>query len=290
MWFYLFISPWLVGFIVFTAGPIIASLILSFTRADPVDWPPQWIGLDNYTRMLNDPLFWKSLGVTTYYTLLSVPLSVIFAVILALLLNQQIPFLSFWRTAYYLPSVTAGVAVALMWSWVFEPTFGLLNGTLYSLTGIVGPKWLLDPYLVIPTFVIMDLWRFGGPMLIYLAAIQGVPTTLYESAELDGANVIQKMWYITIPAITPVIFFNFIMGIIGSFQVFTNAYVITEGGPSYASYFYVFAIYRNAFELVGNMGYASALSWVLFVVLLFFTLLAFKSSKFWVHYEAPSPK
>lgn len=290
MWFYIFISPWIVGFIVFTAGPILASFALSFTHADPIDFPPKWIGLSNYVTMVHDQLFWKSLEVTIYYTALEVPLSVLFAVFVALLLNQKIPLLSMWRTIFYLPAVTAGVAVSLMWWWIFDPTFGLINGTLYSLFHIVGPKWLLDPNLVIPTFVVMDLWRFGGPMLIYLAAIQGVPTTLYEAAEIDGANVLQRMRHVTIPSITPVIFFNLIIGIINSFQVFNNAYIITQGGPDYASYFYVYNIYQNAFIYVQNMGYAAALSWVLFVVMVFFTLLAFKSSEFWVHYEAPTAK
>ncbi|MGH2459532.1 MAG: carbohydrate ABC transporter permease [Chloroflexota bacterium] len=289
-WFYIFISPWIIGFIVFTAGPIVASAYLSLTHNDPVNWPPKWVGAENYVFMFHDPLFWKSLEVTLYYTALEVPLSVVFAVVIALLLNQSIPGLSFWRTVYYLPAVTAGVAVSLMWWWIFEPTYGLLNGTLWSLFHIVGPKYLIDPTLVIPTFVLMDLWRFGGPMLIYIAGIQGVPTTLYEAAEIDGANVIQKMWHVTIPSITPVIFFNLIMGIIGSFQVFTNAYVITQGGPNYATYFYVFAIFQNAFAYAGNMGYADALSWVLFVIMLAFTFLAFKSSQFWVHYESPGAK
>jgi len=290
IWFYILIAPWLVGFLVFTAGPVVASALLSFTHADPVTWPPQWVGIANYVTMVHDPLFWKSLTVTLYYTVLEVPLSVVFAVIIAILLNQTIPALALWRTIYYLPAVTAGVAVSLMWWWIFNPDFGLINGTLYSLFHIIGPKWLLNPNLVIPTFVIMDLWRFGGPMLIYLAGIQGVPTTLYEAAEIDGANVLQKTWHVTLPSITPVIFFNFIMGIIASFQVFTNAYVITQGGPNYASYFYVYAIYQNAFTYVGSMGYAAALSWVLFLVMLLATYIAFRSSEFWVHYESPGAK
>lgn len=288
IWFHIFILPWIVGFILFAGGPILASSYLSLTHNDPVNWPPKFIGLLNYDQLIHDPLFWKSLGVTVYYVLLEVPLSVIFAVVIALLLNQKIPLLSLWRTVYYLPAVTAGVAVALMWGLVFNPTFGLLNGTLYSLFGIVGPQWLIDPRWVIPTFVIMGLWQFGGPMLIYLAGIQAVPTTLYEAAELDGANVIQKMWHVTVPSITPVIFFNLIMGIIGSFQTFTPAFVLTQGGPDYASYFYVYNIYQNAFTYVSNMGYADALSWILFMVMLLFTLLAFQSSHFWVHYEAPN--
>jgi multiple sugar transport system permease protein len=286
IWFYIFISPWLVGFIMFTAGPILASGALSFTHNDPVNWPPKWVGLANYQLMWVDPLFWKSLQVTIYYTFVSVPLSVAFATFIALLLNEQLPLISVWRTIYYLPAIISGVPVAVMWWLMFNSSFGLINGTLYGLTGIVGPRWLSDPPWVMPAFIIMSLWAFGGPMLIYLAAIQGVPTHLYESAQLDGANVFQQIWHITIPSITPVIFFNGVMAIIASFQVFTNAFVITQGGPNYASYFFILHIYNNAFTYIANMGYADALSWVLFTIMLVFTYLAFRSSHAWVHYEA----
>jgi multiple sugar transport system permease protein len=286
IWFYIFISPWLVGFLLFTAGPIIASALLSFTHNDPVNWPPKWVGLANYQLMWVDPIFWKALQVTCYYTFFSVPLNVCFATLIALLLNEQLPFVSVLRTIYYLPAIISGVPVAVMWWLLFNSSFGLINGTLYALTGIVGPRWLTDPPWVMPAFLLMSLWAFGGPMLIYLAAIQGVPTQLYESAELDGANVFQQIWHITLPSITPVIFFNGIMAIIASFQVFTNAFVITQGGPNYASYFFVIHIYNNAFTYIANMGYADALSWVLFTVMLVFTWLAFRSSRHWVHYEA----
>jgi len=172
-----------------------------------------------------------------------------------------------------------------MWNFVFMPSFGLLNGTLYSLFGIEGPGWLTDPVWTIPTFVLMSLWQFGGPMLIYLAGIQGVPTQLYESAEIDGATMLQQIRHITLPSITPVIFFNAVMAIIGTFQVFTGAYIITKGGPQYASWFFVYMIYQNAFTYIANMGYAAALSWVLFLVMLFFTALAFRSARYWVFYE-----
>ncbi|HEV8633482.1 MAG TPA: sugar ABC transporter permease [Chloroflexota bacterium] len=285
IWFYIFISPWLVGFILFTAGPIIASGALSFTHNDPVNWPPKWVGLANYQLMWVDPLFWRSLQVTIYYTFLAVPLSVCFATFIALLLNEKLPLVSVWRTVYYLPAIMSGVPVAVMWWLLFNSSFGLINGTLYQLTGIVGPRWLSDPPWVMPAFILMSLWAFGGPMLIYLAAIQGVPTHLYESAQLDGANVFQQIWNITIPSITPVIFFNGVMAVIASFQVFTNAFVITQGGPNYASYFFILHIYNNAFTYIANMGYADALSWVLFSIMLVFTYLAFRSSHAWVHYE-----
>jgi multiple sugar transport system permease protein len=285
IWFYIFISPWLVGFILFTAGPIVASGALSFTHNDPVNWPPKWVGLANYQLMWVDPLFWKSLTVTIYYTFIAVPASVAFATFIALLLNEKLPLVSVWRTIYYLPAIMAGVPVAVMWWLLFNSSFGLINGTLYAVTGIVGPRWLSDPPWVMPAFILMSLWAFGGPMLIYLAAIQGVPTHLYESAQLDGANVFQQIWNITIPSITPVIFFNGVMAVIASFQVFTNAFVITQGGPNYASYFFILHIYNNAFTYISNMGYADALSWVLFSIMLVFTYLAFRSSHAWVHYE-----
>lgn len=272
---------------VFTAFPILASAYLSFTHNDPVNWPPKWVGLANYDLMIHDKLFYQSLKVTAYYTAVEVPLSILVAIFIGLMLNQKVPFLSFFRTIYYLPAITPAVAVSLMFGWVFSPSFGLLNGTLYSMFHVIGPKWLVQPELVIPTFVIMGLWQFGGAMLIYLAAIQNVPTALYEAAKIDGANIWQQTMNVTIPAITPVIFFNLILGVIASSQIFTPAYIITQGGPQYASFFYVFNIYQNAFTYISNMGYADALSWVLFIVMLILTFLAFKSSHFWVHYEAP---
>lgn len=283
IWFYIFISPWIIGYILWVGGPMIASFYLSFTNYQ-VNEPPRWIGLSNYQGLFADPLFWQSLRVTAYFTFLAVPLAVVFAVIIALLLNQSIPLLSVWRTIYYLPSVTSGVAVALMWSWIFQPDFGLINVVLDSLFGIQGPHWLLDTRWVIPTFVIMSLWGFGGPMLIYLAAIQGIPTPLYEAAELDGASKLRQTVSITIPLITPVIFFNLVMSIIASFQTFTNAFIITQGGPNYASYFYIYYLFQNAFVYF-RMGYASAQAWILFVIVITLTILAFRSQRYWVYYE-----
>ena len=285
LWFYVLIAPWLAGFLLFSGGPTIASAYLSFTHNDPVNWPPKWVGVTNYEVMLKDRLFWKALQVTSYYTVLVVPLSVGLATFIALLLNERIPGQSVWRTIYYLPAIVSGVPVAIMWAWIFQPQFGLVNGTLYSLTGIQGPRWLSDPSWTIPAFVMMSLWQFGGAMLIYLAAIQGVPTHLYESAQMDGANKMQQIWNITLPLISPVIFFNGIMAIIASFQVFTNSYVITQGGPNYATWFMVYMIYQNAFTYIANMGYADALSWVLFVIMLAFTYMAFRMSRNVVHYE-----
>jgi len=286
-WFYLLISPWMIGFVVFLAGPILASSYLSFTHNDPVNWPPKWVGGANYQLMITDTIFWTSLRVTFYYTLFSVPLSILTATTVALLLNQKIPLVSMWRTIYYLPAVTSGVAVSLLWQWIFNSNFGLINGMIYTIFHVTGPKWLTNEHWSMPAFIIISLWQFGGPMLIYLAAIQNVPSALYEAAELDGAGAIKQMWHVTVPLITPVIFFNLILNIISSFQVFTPAYVITQGGPHYSTFFYVYNIYTNAFTYISNMGYADALSWVLFMIMLVFTLAAFKSAQWWVFYETP---
>jgi multiple sugar transport system permease protein len=283
IWFYVFIAPWFVGFLLWVAGPMLASLYLSLNEYQVVS-PPTWVGLGNYQMLFADPIFAQSLRVTAYYTFLSVPLAVLFAVVVAMLLNQPIPFVGVWRTIYYLPSVTSGVAVALMWWFIFHPSVGLVNVTIYSLTGVVGPGWLVDTRWVIPTFVIMSLWAFGGPMLIYLAAIQGIPTQLYEAAEIDGASKVRQMVTITIPLITPVIFFNLVMNIISSFQAFINAYIITQGGPNYASYFYIYYLFQNAFNYF-RMGFASAQAWILFFIIMTLTAIAFWSQKHWVHYE-----
>lgn len=281
--FFLFISPWLIGHLIFTYGPIVVSAWLSLTEYDLVN-PPKFVGLKNYQEMLSSRLFWQSLKVTVYYTLGSVPLGVIGALSVATLLNQKIPGLSLWRTIFYLPVVTSGVAVSLLWSWIFQPSFGLVNILLYELFGIQGPAWFFDENWAIPAFIIMSLWGIGGPMLIYLAGLQGIPTQLYEAAEIDGANGMRKFLHITLPLITPVVFYNTVMSIIGSFQVFTQSFVITQGGPNYASYFYVLHLYQHAFQYF-RMGYASALAWVLFCIILVITIVMFKLSNRWVYYE-----
>lgn len=282
--FYLLVAPWVVGFLVFQAGPILASLGFSLTRYDVIQ-PPRWVGLGNFQEMLfNDPLFWQALKVTAYYTLLAVPLGMVVALLLAVLLNQRVPALPFFRTIFYLPSVIAGVAVSLLWIWLLNPTFGLINYGLRVLFGIQGPKWLLSSEWVIPSFVLMSLWGAGVTVIIYLASLQGVPTTLYEAAELDGANRWRRFRHVTIPMISPVILFTFITGMIGAFQVFTQAYIMTGGGPNYASLMYSLYIYQNAFRYF-RMGYASALAWVLFAIIMALTLLTFRLSSNRVYYE-----
>lgn len=263
---------------------MVASLILSFTRYDVIT-PPVFVGLKNYIEIFKDELTWQALKVTTYYTIGSVCVTVAGALIIATFLNQKLPLLSLWRTIYYLPVVTSGVAVSLLWMWIFQPNFGLVNSVLWTLFRIQGPEWFFDPEWTIPTFIIMASWGVGGPMLIYLAAMQGVPTALYEAAIIDGANAFQRYIHITLPMISPAIFFNVVLSMIGSFQVFTPAFVITQGGPHYASYFFVYHLYHHAFSYF-EMGYASGLAWVLFVVIMGLTLLVFRGGERWVYYEA----
>ncbi len=278
---YLFISPWIVGFSVFTAGALLGSFSISLMRWDIVG-DPYFLGTANYTKMLGDQFFWKSLRVTFYY-LLNVPMNLVLGLIVALLLNQKIRGLGFFRTVFYLPSVTAGVAVSLLWLWIFNPRFGVIN-VLLDLVGIKGPGWLGSETWALPALIIMSVWGVGGSMLIYLAALQGIPTALYEAATIDGANQWSKFVHITIPMISPVLLLNLIMGIIGSFQVFTQAFVMTNGGPNYATLFYVLYLYQHAFQWF-NMGYASALAWVLFVIIMLCTFLILKMSREWVYYE-----
>jgi len=290
IWGYVFLSPWILGMIFFVGGPIIASLILSFCEWDLIQ-PPKFIGLDNFIKMFTaDKRFWTSLYNTFYYTVLSVPLGIIGSILVALLMNQKWKTVRLLRTIYYLPSVTAGVASAIIWMWLLNPDFGLVNYAL-SLFGIKGPLWLADEVWSKPALIIMGLWGVGGNMIIYLAGLQGIPQQLYEAAEIDGAGLWGKFRHITIPMLTPVIFFNLIMSIVWSFQIFTQVYVMTggQGGPSDSTLVLVLYIYQHAFKF-HNMGYASALAWVLFIIILFFTLLQFKFAGGWVHYEGELKK
>lgn len=281
--FYIFISPWILGFIVFTLGPIVASAYFSFTQYD-IAHAPKWIGLQNYIDLMHDPVFKKSILVTLHYAVLALPLGLVASIALALLLNLKLPGLSFWRTVYYLPSVISGVAVALLWQLIFQPSFGLLNVFLYTTFHIIGPQWQYDSDWVIPMFVIMSLWSVGGSMLIYLGGLQGIPTQLYEAAEIDGANAWHRLWAVTLPMLTPVILFNLILGIIGVFSYFTQAYVITQGGPNYASEFYLLNLYFTAWNYL-KMGLASAMAWLFFLFVLIITVLVMKTSLLWVYYE-----
>ncbi len=280
---WLYTIPAILGFIVFKVGPIVASLIFSFTQYDVVT-PPHWSGLNNYARLLSDPLSWQSLKVTTIYTGVSVPLGLVAGLAIALLLNQRIRGVLVYRTVYYLPSVISGVAVAILWRWLFNPQFGVIN-LLLAKIGIKGPDWLFSRYWALPSLIIMSLWGIGWVMLVNLAGLQGIPTELYEAAEIDGAGRWRRFTSVTLPMLSPVIFFNLVTSIIWSFQTFTQAYVMTGGGPSNATLFYVLHLYRNAFQFF-QMGYAAALGWVLFVIVLLLTLLVFRSSPAWVYYES----
>ena len=279
---YLFISPWLIGFLVFLAGPIIASFVLSLTRYKP-GLTPEWVGLSNYTRMFSDDLFYHSLRVTSVYTLLAVPVGLVTALGLAILLNQDLRGQRIFRTIFYIPSLISGVAVALVFSWFFNARFGLINYFL-SLFGITGPNWLGDPSYTLPAFVLMSIWGVGGTVVIFIAALQGVPVSLYEAAQLDGANSWQRFWNVTLPLISPVLLFALITGVIGTFQTFAVSYIMTGGGPANASLFYLLYLYRNAFSWF-EMGYASALAWFLFLIILICTGILLRTSNNWVHYE-----
>lgn len=282
--FYLCISPWLIGFFVFTAGPMLYSLYLSLTSWD-LFTSPVWVGLNNYKDIFTDnPDFWQSLKVTAIYTFVSVPLTLAGALALALLLNSKVRGIAFFRTIFYLPSVLPAIAVAVLWLWVFNPSYGILN-IMLALVGIDGPKWLGDPNWALAALILMSLWSLGGSVIIFLAGLQGISATLYEAAELDGASKPQQLFNITIPQLTPTIFFNLIMSIIGSFQVFTQAYAMTNGGPQKATFFYMYYLFDMAF-IKFRMGYASALAWILFIIILVFTLLVIRSSSLWVYYES----
>jgi multiple sugar transport system permease protein len=287
---YLYISPWIVGFLVFTLGPMLASGYLSLTEYSLLK-PPEYIGLRNFGHILHDPVFWKSLGNTYYYVAITVPVGVTGALCCALLLNQKIIGRAFFRTVYFLPSVTPVVAMTMVWIWVLNPQVGLVN-YLLSLVGIRGPLWLGSTQWSKPALIIMDLWSSvgGGTMLIFLAGLQGIPVELQEAAEIDGAGSWSKLWRVTLPLLTPSIFLNLILGIIGTLQVFSTAYVVssgqnTVGGPSDSTLFYVLNLYRHAF-IFYEMGYASALAWVFFIMVMVFTLAQFRLSRTWVYYEA----
>lgn len=285
---YLFFSPWLIGFLVFMAGPILYSFYLSFTSYNMLA-PPKWIGVMNYRILFTqDPLFWKSLYNTLYYVVFSVPINTFLGVLLAVLMNQKVPGIRIFRTIYYLPSVVSGVAVALLWQWLLDPNFGLAN-TMLANIGIEGPGWLQDEAWSKPSLILMNMWSVGGGMIIYLAGLQGISRDLYEAATVDGAGKTRQFWRITMPMLTPTIFFNLIMGVLAGFQVFVQAYIMTGGGPVNSTMFYALYLYNKAFKDL-QMGYASAMAWVLLFITLFFTLIILKTSKNWVYYEGGDNK
>jgi len=280
---YLFISPWLIGFLVFTAWPFFRSIYLSFTRYNIVT-EPKWVGFANYKMLLTqDQLFWTSAWVTIKYAAIAVPLSIVAGVMLALLLNINVKGITVFRTIFYLPHIVPTVASSVLFIWLLNPSIGLINRIL-GLFGVQGPAWLKTSPWAFYSLVFMSLWGVGGSMVIYLAGLKDIPTGLYEAATLDGANAFQKMRRITLPMMTPVIFFNLVMGIIGSFQYFTQAFVMTpNGGPEDSTYFYSLYLYNRAWKYL-DMGYASAMAWMLFLVIIVLTAIVFRSQKKWVHY------
>lgn len=279
---YAFISPWLFGFLVFTAIPFVVSVYLSFTRYDIVSAPVP-IGFTNYEKLFtNDPLFWKSLWITVKYALVAVPIGIVAGVALALALNLEIGGISVYRTVFYIPSIVPIVATSVVFVWILNPQIGLVNGILRNFS-IIGPAWLQDTKWAFWSLVFMSLWGVGGTMIIYLAGLKDIPAALYEAAIIDGAGPWQRTRHVTLPMLTPVIFFNLVMGVIGAFQYFTQAYIMTQGGPDDSTHFYALYLFNRAWRYL-DMGYASAMAWILFVLVMVLTLAIFSSHRKWVHY------
>jgi len=284
----LFASPWIIGFSVFTAYAIAASLYYSFCRYDILT-PPHWIGLKNYSRLIvDDEVFRRSLWNTLYMVIFGLPIGLVASLALSLLLNAKVKGIAIYRTIFYIPSLVPAVAVATLWMWLLNTDIGLVN-VILSKIGIMGPGWLTDPKWAKPALILMGLWGVGGSSIIYLAGLQGIPEHLYEAAELDGAGPMQKLRHVTLPMLSPVIFFNLIMGLIGSFQYFTQIYIMTNGGLQDSTLFYALNLFNRAFVDL-RMGYASAMAWILFAITLLCTLLVFKTSAKWVYYEGGASK
>lgn len=286
--FWLFIAPWFIGFLLFTGGPMLISLLLCFTEYNVIS-SPKFAGLDNFRVLFQDRLFYKSLFVTVYYSLLAVPFTIVTSLVIAVMLNQKVRGQALLRTLYYAPSIISGVAVSFLWSWLLNPQFGVVNSLLYDWFGIEGPGWFTSSATVVPSMVLMQLTASGGTMVIFLAALQSLPADLFEAASIDGATKLRMFAKITLPLLSPVILFNTIISIIGSLQVFTQSYVITKGGPDWNSYFYVYYLFDTAFKQF-RMGYASAQAWILFAIIFALTLITLRSSKRHVHYEYEAKK
>jgi multiple sugar transport system permease protein len=290
--FWVFVSPWVFGFLVFTAGPMIYSFVIAL-----FDWDllttAEFIGLDNYVEASQDPLVAKSLSITLTYAVVSVPLQVLLSLGVALLMNVKVRGINIFRTLWYLPSLVTGVAQVALFLWVFNPRYGLVNGVL-AIFGIEGPLWFRDPDWALPAVILMSLWTVGGNMVIYLAGLQDVPAELHEAAQLDGAGQLRRFWNITLPSLSPIIFFNVVTGLIAALQTFTQGYVVQaalgqgSGSGGSSLLFFVLYLYENAFQYF-RMGYASALAWILFVMIVLLTLLVFRGSSFWVYYESARP-
>jgi multiple sugar transport system permease protein len=295
----LFMSPWVVGFLVFVGGPLLFSLLFSFTRYDVLN-PAHYVGLDNYRRIVQDGLFFKSLA-NTAFMLLRIPLTMAVSLAIALLLNRPIHGIGLYRTAFYMPAIVPLVAASLLWVWLFNPNMGVLSQFLRWLFDtapfelierLVGgkdyhftvPLWLQDKHWSKPSLIIMNLWAAGGGMIIWLAGLQSIPPQLYEAASIDGAGPWKRFIYVTLPMLSPYILFNAVIGVIGTMQMFGEAFIMTEGGPADSTLFYAYYLFKEAFQFF-TMGYASALAWILFLIVLALTLLQCWLSKKWVHYE-----
>ena len=279
---YWFISLWLIGFLVFTAMPFFASVVLSFTHYTAAS-SPQWIGLANYeTLLFDDPSFWISLANTLTYALVAVPLCVATAFSLALLLNLEIRGMAVYRTIFFLPHIVPVVASSVVFMWVLNPQIGLINNVL-AVVGIDGPAWLQDPAWSMTTLILLSVWGIGGSLVIYLAGLKDVPVSLYEAARIDGANAWQRALHITMPMMTPVIFFNLVIGIIHAFQYFTQAYILTQGGPQESTMFLALYLFFRAWRYL-DLGYASALASIMFIVVAMVTIILFRTQRKWVHY------
>ena len=285
---YVFISPWLIGFIAFMLVPLIVSLYYSFTEYDMLS-QAKWVGIKNYINILSDDdTFWSSLKTTFFYTFVAIPFRLIFALLLAVLFSQKRKFLGVYRAIYYLPSIIGGsVAVSLIWRQLFSSR-GALNSFLSLLLGIdYGKSWIGSPDTAIWTIILLAAWQFGSPMLIFVAGLKQIPINLYEAAIIDGSNWWHKFFKITLPMLSPVIFFNLIVQLINGFMMFTEAFIVTGGGPFNKTLVYVLYVFRRCFTYY-EMGYGCALSWILLIMVGIVTLIIFKSSKYWVYYESRS--
>jgi multiple sugar transport system permease protein len=283
--FWVFVSPWLIGFVTLTLGPMAYAAYIGFTKWTLIS-PPRWVGFGNYSAALHDPLLAQAFKVTLVYAVISVPLQVVLCFLVAVLMNTKARGIRLFRTIWYLPSLVTGVPQIVLFLFVFNPEYGLANDFLGKF-GIQGPGWFTDPGWAVPTVALMGLWTIGGnTMLIYLAGLQDVPRYLYEAVSIDGGGPIRQFWSVTVPQMSPVVFFNLITGIIAAMQTFTQGYVVTQSGegPSNSLLFYVYYLYENAF-INFNMGYASALAWILFIVIMILTVIVFRSSAAWVFYE-----
>lgn len=276
-----FVLPWVIGLVLFTLVPMVAAVFIGFTDWSIVGDNAKWVGFQNYREIFNDDNFWHSLWITFRFAIISIPLVVVTSFVISVMLSKNIKAVGIYRIIYYMPAIVSGVAVSIVFRWILDPNNGLINLAL-SWIGIKGPNWLYDPEWVLPSYLIMSLWGAGGGILTYLSALKDVPSSLYESAEIDGANSFQKTWFITLPMMTPIIFYNLIIGIISAFRKFTDAFIL--GGAGGEGNFYMVYLYEQAFTHY-KMGYATALAWILFIIIMFFTVIVNITRKFWVHTE-----